>query len=143
MPREFFRSDRVADAIQRSLAQIIQQEVRDPRLGMVNINSVNVVRDLSVAKVYVTVVGANSEKEHQDAVDVLNKASSYLRNLVSRELTMRSTPRLDFHYDKVAIQGQALSALIDRAVAEDLAHHEKQADSGKDNIETAPDKGEL
>jgi len=123
MPREFFRSDRIADAIQRSLAQLLQQEVRDPRLGMVNINSVSVARDLSLAKIYVTVVGAESEKENEVAVDVLNKASSYLRNLVSKELTMRSTPRLQFHFDRVAVQGQALSALIDRAVAEDISHH--------------------
>lgn len=123
MPREFFRSDRIADAIQRSLAQLLQQEVRDPRLGMVNINSVSVARDLSLAKIYVTVVGAETEKENELTVDVLNKASSYLRNLVSKDLTMRSTPRLQFHFDRVAVQGQALSALIDRAVAEDIAHH--------------------
>ena len=123
MPREFFRSDRVADAIQRSLASLIQKEVRDPRLGMVNINSVTVARDLSLAKVYVTVVGATGDRENEVAVDVLNKAASFLRNQISKDLTMRSTPRLQFHYDKVAIEGQALSALIDRAVAEDAAHH--------------------
>lgn len=123
MPREFFRSDRVADAIQRSLAHLIQQEVRDPRLGIVNINSVSVARDLSLAKVYVTVVGAENERENEVAVDVLNKASSFLRNQVAKDLSIRSTPRLQFHYDKIAVQGQALSALIDRAVAEDYAHH--------------------
>lgn len=123
MPREFFRSDRVADAIQRSLAYLIQQEVRDPRLGMVNINSVSVARDLSLAKVYVTIVGAENERQNEVAVDVLNKASSFLRNHVAKDLSMRSTPRLQFHYDKVAVEGQALSALIDRAVAEDHAHH--------------------
>ncbi len=127
MPREFFRSDRVADAIQRSLAQIIQQEMRDPRIGLLNINSVSVVRDLSLARVYVTVVGATTQKEHEAAVDALNKASSYLRNLVSKELTMRSTPRLQFFYDKVAVEGQALSALIDRAVAEDMSHHQDES----------------
>lgn len=123
MPREFFRSDRVADAIQRSLATLIQQEVRDPRVGMVNINSVSVVRDLSLAKVYITIVGAADEAESEVAVDVLNKASSFLRIQLSRDLIMRSTPRLQFHYDKVAVKGQELSALIDRAVAEDLSHH--------------------
>lgn len=123
MPREFFRSDRVADAIQRSLARLIQQEIRDPRLGIVNINSVSVARDLSLAKIYVTVVGAESERENEVAVEVLNKAGSFLRNQMSKDLSMRSTPRLQFLYDKIAVQGQALSALIDRAVAEDYAHH--------------------
>jgi len=123
MPREFFRSDRVADAIQRSLAQLIQQEVRDPRVGMVNINSVSVARDLSLAKVYVTFVGAESEDQSEEGVNVLNKAASFLRNLVAKDLSMRSTPRIQFFYDKVAIQGQNLSALIDKAVAEDQLHH--------------------
>lgn len=123
MPREFYRSDRVADAIQRSLSQAIQQEVSDPRLGMVNINSVSVVRDLSLAKVYVTVVGAATDTESEAAVAVLNKASSFLRNRIAKDLIMRSTPRIQFYFDKVAVQSQALSKLIDKAVAEDESHH--------------------
>ena len=54
MPREFTRSDRVSDAIQRILGQVIAQEVRDPRVGMVNINAVTVTRDMAYAKVFVT-----------------------------------------------------------------------------------------
>ena len=69
MAREFTRSDRVADAVQRLLAQMIPAEIRDPRVGMVNVNSVDVARDLSIAKVYVTVVGA--EKEGLTALDVI------------------------------------------------------------------------
>ena len=129
MPKEFFRSDRVADSIQRSLAYLIQQEVDDPRLGIVNINSVSVARDLSTAKVYVTVVGAKSDHEHENAVDLLNKASSFLRNQIAKDLSLRSTPRLQFHYDKVAVQGQNLSALIDRAVAGEYLHHATDEDN--------------
>ncbi len=123
MPREFNRSDRVADAVQRSLATHIRSEVNDPRLGLININSVSVARDLSMAKVYVTVVGAQSDGESEASVAILNKAANYLRTLVSKDLTMRSTPKIQFFYDATSIRGQELSKLIDRAVAEDKAHH--------------------
>lgn len=123
MPKEFKRADRVADALQRSLAKVIQQELRDPRLGMVNINSVVVAKDLTSAKIYVTFVGVDSTKECEEAVVVLNKAASFMRIQVAKELTTRITPRLFFYFDKVAVQGQALSALIDKVVATDKSRH--------------------
>lgn len=121
MPREFTRSDRVSDAIQRILAQVIAQEVRDPRIGMVNINAVTVTRDMAYAKVYVTFVGKN-EEESLIAASVLNKASGFLRTFIAKELIMRTVPKLQFIYDKTAIRGQELSFLIDRAIKEDATH---------------------
>lgn len=122
MPREFKRSDRVADAIQRSLAHIIQMEVRDPRLGMVNINAVAVSRDLSLAKVYVTFVGQGGEVEDEEKVAVLNKAASFIRGLMARDINIRVTPRLVFMYDKSVVRGQRMTDLIDRALSSDRAH---------------------
>ena len=119
MAREFKRSDRVGDAIQRNLAQLIQREIRDPRIGMVNINDVVVTRDLAYAKVYVTFVGCESDEESEAAAKLLNKAAGFLRTQMSREMKMRSTPKLTFYYDKTAVHGQALSHLIDRAVESD------------------------
>ena len=118
MPREFFRSDRVSDAIQRLLGQIIPQEVRDPRVGMVNINQVTVSRDMAYAKIYVTFVG-DDEAASLQAASILNKASGFLRGFVAKELDMRTVPKLQFIYDKTAIRGQEISTLIDRALAED------------------------
>jgi ribosome-binding factor A len=122
MPKEYTRSDRVADAIQRGLARLIPAEIRDPRLGMININAVEVARDLTLAKVYVTLVGENDPKTCQDSVAILNRAANFLRNLVGKDLTMRSTPRIQFYYDESAVRGQVLSNLIDRAVAADKAN---------------------
>ena len=121
MAREFSRTDRVADAVQRILAQLIQFEVRDPRVGMVNINDVEVSRDLAQAKVFVTFVGRDTEAECEDGAAALNKAAGFLRSQLAKELNMRTTPRLQFVYDKTSVRGQALSSLIDRAVAEDRA----------------------
>ena len=128
MPKEFTRSDRVADTIQRSLAQTIQMEIRDPRLGMVNINSVNVSRDLTSAKVYVTFIGVDDDQNNEASVEILNNAANFLRNLVAKDLSMRSTPKLKFYYDKSVVHGQILSNLIDRAVAEDKSHHQDEED---------------
>lgn len=128
MPKEYNRSDRVADAVQRILSQSIAKEIRDPRLGMININAVEVARDLSLAKVFVTLVGVEDEKKCQASVDILNRAASFLRNLVAKELTMRSAPVLKFVYDESAIRGQQLSNLIDKAVASDKANSDPDED---------------
>jgi ribosome-binding factor A len=122
MPREFTRSDRVSDAIQRLLAQVIPAEIRDPRLGLVNINEVTVTRDMAFAKVYVTFVGVEDEKQSLESAAILNKASGFLRTFLARELSMRTVPKLQFIYDKTSVKGQALSTLIDRAIAEDRLH---------------------
>lgn len=132
MAKEYNRSDRVADAVQRSLGRLIPAEIRDPRLGMVNINSVEVARDLTLAKVYVTFVGEDNPKSCQESVAILNNAASFLRTLVGKELTVRSTPRIQFYYDESAVRGQILSNLIDRAVAADRANKQ---DSSSENEE--------
>lgn len=135
MAKEFHRSDRVADAIQRSLALLIQQEIRDPRVGMVNINDVTVTRDLAYAKVFVTLIGEKDDEACETSVAILNKASAFLRNLVAKELTTRITPHLKFYYDKTSVRGQELSNLIDRAVASDQATGKTPDDTINDTDE--------
>lgn len=133
MPREFTRSDRVSDAIQRILGQVIAQEVRDPRVGMVNINAVTVTRDMAYAKVFVTFVGAEDEVASLASASVLNKASGFLRTFLAKELSMRTVPKLQFIYDKTAIRGQELSYLIDRAMKEDSLHvHDDEPGTSED-----------
>lgn len=122
MPREFSRLDRVADQLQRELAQLIQREVKDPRVGMVTINSVEVSKDLAVADIYVTVMGKDTAEEVKPSIDVLNHAAGFLRNQVGRTMMLRIVPKLRFHYDPSLVQGRYLSSLIDRAIAEDKLH---------------------
>lgn len=141
MPREFTRSDRVSDAIQRILGQVIAQEIRDPRIGLVNINAVTVTRDMAYAKVYVTFVGAD-EAESLAAASVLNKASGFLRGFIAKELIMRSVPKLQFIYDKTAIRGQELSYLIDRAMKEDSLHEHDEEPTDAADVSAANDDSE-
>lgn len=119
MPKEFSRQVRVADQVQRILAPLIQSNIADPRLGLVNINAVDVTRDYSIAKVYVTFVGDEAETNVEQSMQILNKVAGYLRTLLAKELNSRTTPRLSFVYDKTSVEGQRLSRLIDQAVATD------------------------
>ncbi len=126
MPREFSRTDRVADFLQRELAQLIQFEVRDPRVGMASIRDVEVTRDLAHAKVFVTFVGKETDKECEAAAEVLNGASGFLRSQIAKMSNMRSVPKLRFIYDKSVREGTRLSALIEQAVQTDRRHNEDE-----------------
>jgi ribosome-binding factor A len=119
MPKDYSRVQRVADALRRDVAQFIQQEMRDPRVGMVMVNDVEVSRDLAHAKVFVTVMGKDSEQEASEALQVLNDAAGFLRSQLAKNSTMRTTPRLSFVFDVSVLRGQQLSSLIDQAVATD------------------------
>ena len=126
MPREFNRKDRVADALQRELSQLIRDELRDPRVGLVNITAADVNRDLSNAKVYVTFVDCDSDEARQTATDVLNGAAGFLRSQLAKVMKMRTTPRLRFICDDTGKQGSYLSALIDHAVNTDAQRRGEQ-----------------
>jgi ribosome-binding factor A len=107
---DFKRTDRVAEMMQRKLAQIIQQEIKDPRLpGFITISAVQVTKDLSHAKVYFTVFNGDPV----EAQSILNAAASYLRTALSRTITLRTVPQLHFIHDKSVEYGSRLSRLID------------------------------
>jgi len=113
MTNHFNRTDRIAALIQRKLASIIQQELKDPRLsGFVTISAVKVSNDLSHAKIYFTVL----DEDHKDtAVSVLNSASSFLRTCLAKAVELRTIPDLQFKYDESIEYGNRLRKLIDEA----------------------------
>ncbi|MDC1270827.1 30S ribosome-binding factor RbfA [Porticoccus sp.] len=122
MPREFTRKDRVSDALQRELSRLIRDEVRDPRLKMTNITGVEVSRDLSSAKVYVTFIGSNSEEAGHNATAILNGAVGFLRTRIASEMKLRVTPKIRFIYDITGKRGQDLAALIEQSIYLDEKH---------------------
>lgn len=115
MAKEYSRTQRVADHLQRELAGLIQHEVRDPRVGMVNITSVTVSRDLGYAKVYYTVLGSENSEDAKESTEVLNKAAGFLRSQLSRDSSMRRLPQLRFYFDSSVGQGRHMEDLIRRA----------------------------
>lgn len=122
MAQEYTRIQRVGDHLKRELALLIQQEVRDPRVGMVNVNEVEVSRDLSHAKVFVTFVGERVDQACTEALQALNKAGGFLRSRIASTNHMRTTPRLFFVLDVSIQRGAHLTALIDKALAADSGH---------------------
>ena len=136
MPREFSRAERVSDALQQELAVLIREEIRDPRVGMVNVTGVDVSRDLAYAKVHVTFVGDRTDDDINSAVVALNGASGYLRKVLAASIKLRVTPKLSFLYDETGRRGQHLSALIDYAVSI------QQAPLGNSELESKGLKGD-
>ena len=116
---EFGREERVGSEIRRELAQLLRDEARDPRLVQVTVQEVRVVRDLSHAKVFFTVMDVGQAKPTEGA---LNKAASFLRHRLSETMNLRVVPRLSFVYDKSIENGNRLASLIDQAVANDGKH---------------------
>jgi ribosome-binding factor A len=119
MAKEYARTQRVADYLQRELATLIQHEVRDPRVGMVSITGVDVSRDLGHARVYVTVMGVDTSEDASESIAALNKASGFLRSQLSRDSNMRSVPQLRFYFDSSVGRGRDLEDLIKRAASAD------------------------
>ena len=119
MAREFKRTDRLGDAIQRSLAKLIQQEIRDPRIGMVNVNDVKVSRDLANAKVYIAFVGRDDDDSCKEGTEALNLAAGFLRSQMANDLNVRTIPRLNFIFDRTALDGNRMDSLITKAIKAD------------------------
>ncbi|WP_440996937.1 30S ribosome-binding factor RbfA [Arhodomonas sp. SL1] len=118
MAREFSRARRVGEQIQRELAELIRDEVRDPRVGSVTVSEVQVSRDFAHAKVMVTVLGAGAE-DSADAVEALNHAAGFLRSQLARRVRLRQVPALEFRYDETFDRGARLSRLIDEVAPDD------------------------
>lgn len=123
MAKDYSRTQRIGDQMQRELSLLIQREIKDPRLGMVTITAVEVARDLSHAKVFITVMGKeDSTEEINRNLEILNEAAGFLRMQLGKAMKLRSIPQLHFTYDASIRRGVELSALIERAVAEDRLH---------------------
>ena len=117
MKRHSQRAQRVADQIQRELATLLRDDVKDPRVGRITVTLVEVSADLSHAKVFFTHLAG---REHaDDAVRALQHTAGFLRTELSHRLQLYSVPQLHFAYDDSIESGMRLSQLIDDAVAAD------------------------
>jgi ribosome-binding factor A len=117
--KAFPRSRRIAQQIQQTLSELIRRELRDPRLGMVTLTEVRVSKDLSYAKVFFSVLGAQPAQ----AQEILEAAAPMLRGPLGRALGIRHSPELRFVVDELIESGARLSSLITRAVKDDTERH--------------------
>jgi len=117
MAKEFSRTRRVADQIQRNMAELIQMELGDPRLGMVTVTAVDVSREFESARVFFTVLGKElgDKSQIKETTATLNHAAGFLRSALAKRLKLRTTPRLIFVYDNSMERGNQLTDLINSA----------------------------
>ncbi|MBU2872290.1 30S ribosome-binding factor RbfA [Colwellia sp. E2M01] len=126
MAREYARTDRVGQQIQKEIAVILMREIKDPRLSMTTVSAVEVTRDLAYAKIFVTFFNDNAD-EIKASLEVLAEAEGYIRSLLGKRLRARIMPHLRFVYDSSMSEGVRMSALVDQAVASDK-HSDEQVD---------------
>ncbi len=115
MPRDYSRTLRVAEQIQRELAEMVRRAVKDPRVGMVTLTDVEVTADYAHAKVFFTTLG--NDDQITAAAAGLNHAAGFLRHELGHRIKLRSIPQLHFVYDESVERGIRLSQLIDEVVS--------------------------
>ena len=115
MPREFARSERVAQTVTRHLAVILRSEVKDPRVSGLTITEVEVTKDLRQAKVFVTSM-LDDAPSIEDTMQALESATGFLRRSLARAVDLRHCPNLVFVYDNSISESARMSALIDQAL---------------------------
>lgn len=115
MPKEYARSERVAQTITRQLAMILRNDVNDPRVSGLTITDVEVTKDLRQAKVFVTSM-FEDKSDIDGTMAALEKANGFLRRALASVIDMRHCPNLIFSYDNSISEGARMSALIDKAL---------------------------
>ncbi|MFJ5385683.1 30S ribosome-binding factor RbfA [Pectobacterium sp. CHL-2024] len=129
MAKEFSRTQRVAQEMQKEIAIIIQREVKDPRIGMATVSGVEVSRDLAYAKVFVTFLNDNEPEQVQTAIKALQDASGFIRTLVGKAMRLRVVPALTFSYDNSLVEGMRMSNLVTNVIKNDT---ERRSVAGED-----------
>lgn len=114
MAKPFARSNRVAEQMRRELADLLQFEVKDPRVGMVTVTEVEVTGDMEHAKVFYSAAEGTSELQAG-----LEKSAGFLRSQVAKRMLLRKVPQLHFEYDASADYGMKMSQLIDEALGQE------------------------
>jgi ribosome-binding factor A len=130
MPREFSRSQRMAEQIRRDLAEIVREELKDPRLGLFSFTEVKLSKDLSNAIVFCSVL---EDDRSDETIETLNHAAGFLRSRIAERMHSRTVPVFRFLKDVSAERGEAMDALIRKAVSADEAKHPPPNDESNEN----------
>jgi ribosome-binding factor A len=110
------RSEKLAETIHETISSILSRGLNDPRIGFVTITAVDVVDDLSLARIFFTVMG--DEKVGKDSVTGLNSAKGYIRKELGRVLTIRHIPELVFTYDHSQEYGNRIDSILREIASE-------------------------
>lgn len=123
MAKEFSRTQRVSQEMQKEIAIILQREIKDPRVGMATVSGVELSRDLAYAKVFVTFLNVLTENHDPASIKVgvkaLQDASGFIRTLLGKAMRLRVVPELTFEYDNSLVEGMRMSNLVTNVVKQD------------------------
>ncbi len=119
MAREFTRNQRLGNQVLRTLNELLRFETKDPRLDGVSLSAVDLTRDLSVARVYFSLLDPAADPVQ--AQTGLEKASGFLRSKLGQAIKVRHVPELRFEHDDSAAEGQRIAELIDGALKSDAS----------------------
>ena len=133
MPREFSRSERMAEQLRRELAEIVRDEIKDPRLGFVSFTEVRMSRDLSHAVIYCSVLNSEDQAE---SIEVLNRAVGFIRKEIARRIRARIVPTIKFVIDDSVMRGAAMDSLISKAIQNDEQRDENNDDDDNSDIKS-------
>ncbi len=134
MARDFSRAERVAQQIQKEVAQILQRDLKDPRIGMVTVSAVEVSRDLAYAKIFISALLQEDEKAEL-AVKQLNESAPFVRSLLAKSMRMRVVPSIKFYLDTSVNEGLRMSKLVDDAIASDNRKAKSDSTDEDDSVE--------
>ena len=123
MAKAFNRSSRVGHELQKEIAIILQREIKDPRLGMVTVSGVDISRDLSYAKVFVTFLNDDDPQVIEQGLNVLNDAKGYIRTLIGKAMRLRIIPEIKFFYDESLFKGMQMQRLVQDVIIQDNERH--------------------
>lgn len=113
MNKEYARFDRLAQQMQQEMALILQRDIKDPRLHtMITVSDVNVSKDLSHAKIYVTFLGLDADKVALN-LQILNDACGFIRSLIAKRIQARIVPTVRFYFDKSLDEGIRMANLVE------------------------------
>ncbi|MFT8212098.1 MAG: 30S ribosome-binding factor RbfA [Symbiopectobacterium sp.] len=133
MAREFSRTQRVAQEMQKEIAIILQREVKDPRVGMATVSGVEVSRDLAYAKVFVTFLNDNEPEQVKNGVKALQDASGFIRVLLGKAMRLRVVPELTFAYDNSLVEGMRMSNLVTNVLRNDAEMRSANGDYDRED----------
>lgn len=104
------RAHRLAGEIQKEIAQIIREEVKDPRIGFVTITGVDVTNDLRHAKIFLSTLGEKTDIDN--CLKALEKASGFIRTEIAKRIRLRYAPELNFKFDESQVYGEKINKLL-------------------------------
>ncbi len=113
------RVEQIGDILRAELSRLILTDVRDPRVKLASVSTVEMSRDLRHARVRVSVLG--SEEERVACVEALQRARGFLRSRIAARIQLRHAPELDFHLDRGAEHAEHIQRLLDQDDAPDPA----------------------